>query len=141
MSSPSLTSVAAAAMSDADDSVHGPGSISQGYPASLEREGFLSAAGGGVNAYARLAGETSPQFELKPVVGSLGAAGGAAASGRKLKVSGPDFGDLSGGSGSKAAAAGVMLVGSAKLDADLELGHRVPVTRRRASGSITAEDF
>lgn len=141
MSSPSLAAVAAAAMSEEGESQHGGAVYGHGYPAALEREGFLGAAG--ANAYARLRGREdkaspaekerpSPQFELKPV-GSGGEPAGAAL--RKLKVSG-DPGDHSPSRPPKRG--------------DLELGHGAahahasatpPMPRRRLSGSISAEDF
>lgn len=142
MSSPSLTAVAAAAMSENEDSVHGGtvGGHSRGYAVSmLEREGFLGSAGGGVNAYPRLASGTSPQFELKPVHGSGAAlATGTPRSGSgKLKFSPGGMSEH--GSSTKEAMPGggpAAKAASGRLDTDLEMGQRSPIARRRLSGSL-----
>lgn len=61
------------------------------FPASLEREGFVSPSGRDSGPYAQLPG--SPEFELKAVVGSGGAAAAGSAARDKARL-------LSSGSGS-----------------------------------------
>ena len=132
-------------MSENEDSVHGGtvGGHPRGYAVStLEREGFLGAAGGGVNAYPRLASGTSPQFELKPVHGSSTAlASGTPRSGSgglgKLKFS-PGGMSEHGSSTKEAVLGGVPAAraASGRLDSDLEMGQRSPLARRRLSGSL-----